>query len=188
MSANPSHLSPIARQRKGALIVLAMAGVSSCALLAAGLVGGIRFNTTPSAALGIWRVIALDRPVRVGDLVFVCPPDTTASLEGVARRYLRPGLCPGGYGPLIKTVIATGGQRVEIDEHVMVDGVKIAHSGVVESDGRGRSLRSYQGGVIRQGEVFLHAAFTGSWDSRYFGPVPENGILGLAAKVLVHER
>ncbi|MDX0760458.1 conjugal transfer protein TraF, partial [Sinorhizobium medicae] len=35
--------------------------------------------------------------------------------------------------------------------------------------------------------VFLHSRFAGSYDSRYFGPVPASGILGLAQEVLTYE-
>jgi len=42
----------------------------------------------------------------------------------------------------------------------------------------------YAGGTIPEGEVFLHSEFVGSYDSRYFGPLPSNGILGLAREIL----
>jgi type IV secretory pathway protease TraF len=34
--------------------------------------------------------------------------------------------------------------------------------------------------------AFLHSSFTASFDSRYFGPLPTSGILGLAESVLTY--
>ncbi|WP_436003827.1 S26 family signal peptidase [Rhizobium sp. LjRoot30] len=41
----------------------------------------------------------------------------------------------------------------------------------------------HAGGVVPPGTVFLHSEFPGSFDSRYFGPLPMDGILGLAREV-----
>ncbi|NKL24972.1 conjugative transfer signal peptidase TraF [Rhizobium leguminosarum] len=184
-----SHISSTpaaARQRRPALVLLAVSCGVALAVIFGGSIGGLRINTTPSEPLGLWRVAALDRPVQVGDLVFVCPPKTDAVSEGFQRGYLRSGLCPGGFGPLIKTVAAVGGQRIEIASHVTVDGRPIASSSLVSQDGQGRPLRPYVGGKIPAGFVFLHSPFPGSWDSRYFGPVPVSGVLGLARQVLTY--
>lgn len=102
------------------------------------------------------------------------------------RGYLRGGLCPGGYGPLIKTVIALEGQRFEIGRRLRIDGRVIEHSRVLSSDGRGRPLSSVGGGIVPTGHMFLHSSFPASWDSRYFGPVPADAVLGLAEEVLTY--
>ena len=52
------------------------------------------------------------------------------------------------------------------------------------ADAGGRALLPYAGGVVPPGHVFLHSDFAGSYDSRYFGPVPIAGVLGLARPVL----
>lgn len=174
------------RQRPRAVLLLCASGCLALAVSVVGIAGGLRINTTPSEPLGIWRISALDRPVRVGDTVFVCPPTTAAIMEGGERDYLRSGLCPGGFGPLIKTVIAVGGQRVGIAAGVTVDGRAIERSRLIQRDGQGRPLRPYQGGIVPAGSIFLHSSFSGSWDSRYFGPVPAEGVLGLASEVLTY--
>ena len=119
-------------------------------------------------------------------MVFVCPPDNAAIREARRRGYLRSGLCPGGFGPLIKTVVAVTGQRVAVTDLVAIDGVPIRNSRIFEKDGQGRSLRHGQSGMLLPGEVYLHSDFIGSWDSRYFGPVPDSGVLGLAQEVLTY--
>ena len=174
------------RQRRRACVTLSVAAGMFGVLFAAGWSGGLRINTTPSEPLGLWRIVPLTRSVLPGDTVFVCPPDNAAMREARQRGYLRPGLCPGGFGPLIKTVIAVAGQRVDVTDRVAIDGVPIPRSRIIERDAQGRSLRHNQSGMVPPGQVYLHSGFIGSWDSRYFGPVPVSGVLGLAQEVLTY--
>jgi conjugative transfer signal peptidase TraF len=174
-----------AQQRRAAGIIL-MAALVAILSIGTGLAGGYRINLTPSEPLGLWRIVALDRPAAVNDLVFICPPETAAMRAARARGYLRPGSCPGGVAPLIKTVIAVAGQHVEIGANVDVEGREVSSSSVAQRDGKGRPLTPFRSGIIPQGYVFLHSAFPSSYDSRYFGPVPASGILGLAQEVLTY--
>lgn len=162
--------------------------ISSVSLFTLGFIvllggAGFRVNLTPSEPLGLWRIVEPDRPILVGDLIFICPPDTDAMREARARGYLRFGLCAGHVAPLIKTVVATSGQAIEIQDQVHVDGGTLPHSRVARTDGQGRQMVHYDGGVVPPGAVFLHSEFPGSFDSRYFGPLPMDGILGLAQEV-----
>jgi len=176
----------MSRQRSSALVTLFVAAGLLIVLFAAGWIGGLRINTTPSEPLGLWRIVPLTRSVLPGETVFVCPPDNAAMREARQRGYLRPGLCPGGFGPLIKTVIAVAGQRVVVTDRIEIDGVPFPRSRIIEKDAQGRSLRHDQSRMVRPGEVYLHSDFIGSWDSRYFGPVPVSGVLGLAQEVLTY--
>ena len=176
----------MSRQRSSALVTLFVATGLLIVLFAAGWIGGLRINTTPSEPLGLWRIVPLTRSVLPGETVFVCPPENTAMRVARQRGYLRPGLCPGGFGPLIKTVIAVAGQRVDVTDRVAIDGVPIPGSRIIKKDAQGRSLRPDQSGMVRPGEVYLHSDFMGSWDSRYFGPVPVSGVLGLAQEALTY--
>lgn len=162
--------------------------ISSVSLSTIGLIvllggAGFRINLTPSEPLGLWRIIESDRPILVGDLIFICPPTTKEMREARARGYLRFGLCAGRVAPLIKTVVATSGHVIEIRNDVRVDGWRLPHSRVARIDGQGRELAPHGGGVVPPGTVFLHSKFSGSFDSRYFGPLPVDGILGLAREV-----
>jgi conjugative transfer signal peptidase TraF len=162
--------------------------ISTVSLFTLGLIvllggQGFRINLTPSEPLGLWRIVKPDRPILVGDLVFICPPDTDALRAARARGYLRFGLCAGWVAPLIKTVVATSGQVIEINDDVRIDGRLLPHSRVARTDGQRRAMVRYDGGVVPPGLVFLHSEFPGSFDSRYFGPLPMDGILGLAREV-----
>ncbi|MDN5929014.1 MAG: conjugative transfer signal peptidase TraF [Hyphomicrobiales bacterium] len=174
------------KHRTAAARMLIVGSIIGLAIAAAGALGNLRINLTPSEPLGFWRIVPLDRPVRNSDRVFICPPDDAAMRTARGRGYLRFGLCEGGYAPLIKTVIAGPGQHVSVADSVRVDGRAIEASRVRTRDGKGRPLNPNSGGVVPPGMVFLHSSFSASFDSRYFGPLPSSGILGLAQPVLTY--
>lgn len=171
----------IRRWRSRALVCATL--LVPCSITAAGL-RGYRVNLTPSEPIGLWRIVSLDRPPVAGDRIFICPPKRPDMEQAAQRGYLRSGLCRSGYAPLIKSVAAIGGQHVEIGRSVNIDRILLPHSALAISDGKGRALAHYEGGVVQEGFVFLHSDFAGSYDSRYFGPIPAAGILGLAREVL----
>lgn len=185
---NIHRAEAVRMMRSGAPLVVVFAATAAV-LLGAILVawfGGYRINLTPSEPLGLWRIVKLDRAADVGDLVFVCPPRTAVMQEARRRGYLRSGLCPGGVAPLIKSIIALPGQRVDIGIGVTVDGHRVFNSALQQRDGEGRLLTPFGGGILPPGSVSLHSPFAGSYDSRYFGPIPASGILGLAQQVLTY--
>lgn len=169
--------------RRAVMLSAGSAIAAIVAIAVAGWIGGYRINFTPSYPLGLWRIEALKRSAANGDLVFICPPPTPAFTIALERGYIRRGLCPGWFSPLIKTVVATEGQSVDIGEHVSVDGKPIAHSEVRRSDAEGRALSAWHGGTVPPGHLYLHSDFAGSYDSRYFGPIPASGLLGRAVPV-----
>nr|WP_245262813.1 conjugative transfer signal peptidase TraF [Ensifer sp. BR816] len=165
-------------------MILAAAAIITGVVLSAAVFGGFRLNLTPSEPLGLWRIEAPSRAIAVGDLVFVCPPMTPVIEEARRRSYLARGLCQGGVAPLIKAVAALPRQRVEIGDAVRIDGKLLPSSRLRRTDGAGRSLKPFAGGIVPAGMLYLHSPFASSYDSRYFGPVPETGLLGLARPVL----
>ncbi|NKL59582.1 conjugative transfer signal peptidase TraF [Rhizobium leguminosarum] len=173
--------------RRRGLLFLAGVGGMIAGLAAIAYMGGFRLNLTPSEPLGLWRIVALQRPVEAGDLVFICPPPTASFEEARRRGYVRRGLCPGGFAPLIKTVAALPGQHIKIGANVTVDGTPLASSIVRASDGEGRAITPFRTGIVPLRNLFLHSSFASSYDSRYFGPVPDTGLLGLARPVLTFE-
>ncbi len=166
-----------------------IAVTASLALLGAlagiGGIVGLRVNLTPSYPLGLWRVEPLAHDPAVGDRIFICPPPGPPFELARERGYLGYGLCPGWFSPLIKTVVAVAGQHVVITCGITIDGAHLPHSSVRPADGAGRALSSAAGGIVPDGQLFLFSEFAGSYDSRYFGPVPAAGVLGLAHPLLV---
>jgi len=174
-------------RRRHILLFLTGAAVVMSTLAVTAFTGGYRLNLTPSEPLGLWRIEELQRPVSIGDLVILCPPTTAVFAEAWRRGYLRRGLCAGGFAPLIKTVAALPGQRVAITAHVLIDGRPLPASSVRGRDAEGRALKSDPGGVVPPHHLFLHSSFASSYDSRYFGPVPDSGLLGLAQPVITFD-
>ncbi|MGB7431523.1 MAG: conjugative transfer signal peptidase TraF [Ahrensia sp.] len=172
------------RRRMGMVVVLFSIPVT----LLGGVYGaGLRINWTPSVPVGIWRIAPLNRPVEHGDHVFICPPLNQKFAQARERGYLRRGLCPGWLSPLIKTVVALPGQSVAIGRSIVIDGEELPHSMLQAVDGSGRTLDPFVGGLVPPGFLFLHSPYRWSYDSRYFGPVPAAGLLGLADPVLIFE-
>ncbi|MFC3722025.1 conjugative transfer signal peptidase TraF [Neoaquamicrobium sediminum] len=170
--------------RRRALAILLAGAAASIGLFVAGQTGGLRINLTPSYALGLWRIVPIERAAAVGDLIFICPPVTHALVLGTERGYMRRGICPGWMSPLLKSVVAGQGQRIQIGDLVTIDGQPLARSEVRTADAQGRALAPWSGGIVPAGHLFLHSEFAGSYDSRYFGPIPADGVLGLARPVL----
>ena len=169
-------------RRRRTVTVAALACIP-LALFGLGYGAGFRINLTPSYPLGLWRIETLNREVRVGDRIFLCPPLTERFRQARERGYLRRGLCPGWLSPLIKTIVALPGQSVEIGTSVSIDGLALPQSAVQPRDGSGRKLTPDPDGVVPPDTLFLYSTFRGSYDSRYFGPIPAAGVLGLAKPV-----
>ncbi|QCJ00938.1 conjugative transfer signal peptidase TraF [Agrobacterium larrymoorei] len=174
-------------RRRAVLLFLTGASLVMSGLVSIAFMGGYRLNLTPSEPLGLWRIKALQRPVSIGDLVFLCPPTAAVFDEARRRGYVRRGLCAGGVAPLIKTVAALPGQHVDITDHIVIDGRSLPASTVRDRDGEGRPLTPDLGGVVPPHHLFLHSTFASSYDSRYFGPVPDSGLLGLAQPVITFD-
>ncbi|MBO9422582.1 conjugative transfer signal peptidase TraF [Labrenzia sp. R4_2] len=169
--------------RRRRIVIIAALACVPLALFGMGYGADFRFNLTPSYPLGLWRIKTLNRDVRVGDRVFICPPVTETFRQARERGYVRRGLCPGLLSPLIKTVVALPGQSVEIGAYVAINGLALPLSAVQPRDGSGQELTPYPGGVVPSYTLFLFSTFRGSYDSRYFGPIPAAGVLGLAKPV-----
>ncbi|MDB5402709.1 MAG: traF [Rhodopila sp.] len=171
-------------------------GPTACAfgtLVAATLVTawavGLRVNDTTSMPRGLWQVSGVAAPLRRGQIVTVCLPDTASSRVAVARGYLDAGTCSGGYEPLVKPIAAVAGDLVTVTpQGVNVDGRLVDNTAQRVRDSAGRPLRPFPPGVypVMPGQVWLLSGHDGrSFDSRYFGPVPVTNVRGLARPLWV---
>ena len=131
------------------------------------------YNASASVPLG-WYSVADADAVAVGDLVVARLPPRTDGLL-VERGYIGAGV------PVLKFVRARQGQRVCRDGGtVTIDAATVGMAR--DSDGAGRPLPRWSGcRELGPGQVFLfNAAAAGSFDGRYFGPVPITSIIGKA--------
>ena len=156
-----------------------------------GLLGlaGARVNTTASFPIGLYWQVA--RSPGMGDLVWFCPPAEVVFLTALARGYLSPGFCPSGSSPLLKRVVAVGGDYVVITPTgTTVNGLPLLNSRQRAVDPAGRPLPAYRlDAVLSEGQVLLLSDHhPNSFDGRYFGPVTATHLRGVVMPVWVFGR
>ena len=165
------RLRAVARRCKTLRPVVLSTGLVSGIVLA--LCTVVRLNISPSAPLGLYRMV--DQPAVRGVLVTACVPPAAARLAR-ERGYLAGGSCPGGTQPVLKRIGAVPGDVVDLElDGLAVNGTRFPDSEPAVSDSRGRPLPHAPWGrtVVAPGEVWLIGIETSrSWDSRFFGPVP----------------
>jgi len=144
-------------------------------LCASTLKGSLRliYNPSTSAPIG-WYFIRRANALRSHDIVLAWPPPPAAALAD-DRHYLPRGV------PLLKEIGAVDRQFVCVrDGNVSIDGVPAAHT--LRSDGAGRELTSWNDcRALAAGELFLLSHHSdASFDSRYFGPIRRDAVIGQA--------
>ena len=174
------HRRPLAAIAAGAIMIAGLAGANTA---------GIRFNATPSMPVGLWRIVPNHAPLRRGEVVVVCPPDTAPLRMGQARGYIPRGSCPGGSEPLVKPIAAVSGDVVAVSAAgVTVNGLSVQGTAQLSRDSAGRPLQPIPAGAypVALGEVWLLSGHDPrSFDSRYFGPVPESSVQGVTRPLMV---
>lgn len=132
---------------------------------------GLRFNTSPSLPLGLY-VTTTDASV---SLVEFCPAEPFATVS-IARGYRDPGACRDGAAPLLKPIVASTGDTVELSAAgISVNGMLLRNTAPLGKDSAGRPLSPWPFGryVVARETVWVASTYQPrSFDSRYFGPVP----------------
>ena len=147
-------------------------------------IGGFYINTTPSLPVGLYRIV--DKPVSKGAYVAFCPPQRDVFDWAVARGYINPGDCPGGYGQLLKRVHAVTGDTVLIDETgITVNGQLLPNSIPIRTDAYGAALPQYRfNAVLGESEYLLLSHLNlHSFDARYFGIIDRAQIMHVVRPV-----
>jgi conjugative transfer signal peptidase TraF len=130
------------------------------------------YNASNSVPAG-WYRITDAHLLAAGDLVLVRLPPEAAALA--AQRGYLPSTVP-----LLKTVAAIAPQHVCVQSNrVLIDGNLVARQ--LRWDRQGRPLPSWR--VCRHlvsDELFLLSSNSESFDSRYFGPISTDAVIGLA--------
>ena len=115
------------------------------------------------------------------------PPPIGALEEAGARGYVGAGFCPGGYGYLMKRVLAAKGDAVTISEEgVRVNGELLPYSAPIRADSNGLPLPRFPAERFTLGssELLLMSDVSGtSFDGRYFGPINRSQIKGVIRAV-----
>ncbi len=148
---------------------------------------GFRVNLSDSMPPGLYRIVPLNRPLKHGDMIAVCLPFSTAAFSR-ERGYVSLGNCPGGAEPLLKFVEALAGDRLTFSARgIAVNGSLLPESKCLAKDEAGRRLHRWnmKHYAVPAKMLWLYAPSPRSWDSRYWGPVSEDTVEGLAAPLLV---
>lgn len=160
------------------MLIRVLGSLSLAVLCTASLVQIVRpsvprllYNPSPSAPVG-WYRLRPDTYAHRDDLVAALAPKSGAALA-FERDYLPPNV------PLIKTVWAVSGEQIcHVDGQVLVQERPALI--VLKHDVLGRALPLRSGCYeLLKDEVFLVSTdVQTSFDSRYFGPVKRENLLG----------
>jgi conjugative transfer signal peptidase TraF len=163
--------------------------IGGAAILVIGLIlhaAGARVNTSKSIPLGLYWVSAA--PVAKNTYVMFCPPQIGVFAEARKRQYIQAGFCPGGYGYMMKKVLGTTNDAVDVaGEGVRVNGVLLPLSALLKADRAGRPMPRFQADhyVLGNSELLLMTDVSAtSFDGRYFGPVNRSQIVSVVTPVL----
>ena len=120
-----------------------------------------------------------DYSLERGMLVLACLPDEVAKLA-YERNYIASGKCKGGYAPVGKYIQAVTGDEVRFtSEGIFVNGSLLDNSKPYAMDGEGRAMPvMLQDMVLPKDELVLLNNYAGSFDSRYYGPIPSRYVVG----------
>ena len=166
-------------------IAVFLLGIITMALLFRVL--GFRVNLTDSIPLGLYRTTNI-KSLKNSFVIF-CPDDRPAFRQGINRGYIDSGLCPDGYGYLMKKVVATKGDRVSVTpEGIFVNQALIPFSKPQSQDGMSRLLPRWQAlnYQLKEDELITMTSQSAwSFDSRYYGPVHLRQIKGVITPVWV---
>lgn len=134
------------------------------------------WNASESVPIGLYLVVP--RPLRIGDNVLI---RLSRAMQVLAERrgYIGPDT------PLLKRVAAMDGDRVCRRGHaILISGRQVATA--LGIDRAGKPLPVWQGcHQLEDGQVFVLGMHSESFDSRYFGPIDHQQIVGTAIPLFI---
>jgi len=142
---------------------------------------GFRINLTDSIPVGLYRI------THEGELknayVIFCPDNRHAFKLGLDRGYLDHGLYCGGYGYLMKKVVAIPGDIVSVTKAgIFVNQALIPFSKPKLKDGLNRPLPQWHATNYQLGKdelMTMTSQSEWSFDGRYYGLVQTGQIKGM---------
>ena len=136
------------------------------------------YNPTESAPKGYYLIV--NSTIQKGDYVLANIP-MQARILAEKRQYLPKGV------PILKPVMAGYGDHICIrNDRVFINGRALAM--LFKKDSRGRKLLPWKGCRKLSDEFFLISTYTNrSYDSRYFGPVTREKVIGKAVPLWIYE-
>lgn len=173
--------------RRREFLLVAWIGSATLALFAAKETG-LRWNSSASMPIGLWRVTPPTQPLTRGEIVVFCMPEGPLTAMALERDYVGRGDCSSGVEPLLKPVAAIPGDTVVVSpQGISVNGELIPNTAQLAEDPAGRALPAWPANEydVQDGNVWLVCGHTPlSFDGRYLGPARISQIRGTATPVL----
>ena len=174
---------------KRLMVSIAVSGIIFLMLTAGFYLAGARINTTKSIPVGLyWMSTMPIEKIEKGAYVIFCPPQKNVFDEAKTRDYIGAGTCPGGYGLMMKRVLAVQDDVVSVsDTGVYVNGKLLPHSTPIKTDTIGRPLPCYRLDryALNHTELLLMSDVSAtSFDGRYFGPINRSHIKAVIFPVI----
>jgi conjugative transfer signal peptidase TraF len=157
---------------------LAAGGLSLAVLLPLAVhSSNLRWNRTDSVPTGLYRIVDLSRAPGT-QYAGLCLPE---SMLDEARRTgitLPAGECPTGVAPLLKPLYEATPQTpvVFTERGFKIHGRLLRNTAPKSFSSKGRPLEHIPFGVYTAGTWAISDWNADSFDSRYFGPIPESSI------------
>lgn len=148
---------------------------------------GIRFNYTESMPIGFYKQTH-ETTIHDGDLVAVCLPNKIAEI-GLKNHYLAHGSCNNRSTPVLKKVIAIPGDAVLLNNQFMtVDDISYPATRQYKDSHDLPVKKFIHNGSYKHIQIYwLYGANdpAHSWDSRYYGGVTRQHIIGVYKPLLL---
>jgi conjugative transfer signal peptidase TraF len=126
-----THRGQLALLNGGLVGVVILAGTAAIFYFV-----GLRINASASLPIGFYKITGDP----TAELIEFCPPEPFASLSS-RRGYRGRGTCPDGFEPLMKPILATAGDIVDVSaKGVAINGRLIFNSAPRPVDTKGRPL------------------------------------------------
>jgi len=182
-------MAPISLAATRVQRAMTITGIALTTLIIGAIVtaDGVRVNLSDSVPIGLY---GLSRPslvdLRRGTMVAVCPPGAVVRIAE-NRGYLASGSCASGAAPLLKMVLAVGGDEVRLkSDGITVNGCSVRNTSPLARDSAGRALGHwpFARSVVPAKMLWLYGPNPRSWDSRYWGPLPTADVIAIAQPLL----
>ena len=149
-------------------------------------VNGFRLNLTNSAPVGIWKKTS---EFQKGSYIIFCLP---TSVPTTFKTALPDGQCPGGEAPLLKKIVAVENDVVTITEkQIAINDVPIPNTTTIQLRSSENSHFPIPRGIyqVREKELWVISnRHPLSLDSRYFGAISMDTIIGGATPILIFNK
>lgn len=169
--------------------MLRIISISITVLIMAGIAQrlGARINTSNSIPKGLYWLTK--RQLAKGEYVIFCPPERDVFKIALQRGYIQAGFCPGGWGYLMKKIVAITGDTVSSDLFgVSVNSKHLPLSKPYQVDDFNRLLPIWRihAYILKPSELLVMTDQSHySFDARYFGLLKRENIQAVIQPILI---